>query len=90
MKLDDTFEALSTYYEFEELKPIGEQGDHITLELAEKLVQMDLLEDGAKILNRYVKKIAEVEEKVLIMTRVAILQYLNNQTENAAKGFKRK
>ncbi|PIR33417.1 MAG: hypothetical protein COV36_02780 [Alphaproteobacteria bacterium CG11_big_fil_rev_8_21_14_0_20_44_7] len=82
---DKTFEALSLYYEFEELKPTGEEGDMITLELAEKLVEVDLLHEATKVLRKYSQKTKDPEEKALIMTRIAILSYMNNDADSALK-----
>lgn len=78
-----TFEVVATYYEFEELKPSGDAGEQITLELAEKLVEFDLLQEAIDVLAGYSRKIADPEERALVMTRLAILEFLNNQPEAA-------
>lgn len=81
--LDKTFESLNLYYEFEELKPGGDEGDRVTLELAEKLVDFDLLTDAAKVLSGYLTEVVDNEEKSLIETRIAILQYMDNECNKA-------
>lgn len=82
-----TFDVIATYYEFEELKPGGDAGEQITLELAEKLVEFDLLSEAIGVLSKYARKIYDKEEKALVMTRLAILQFMHNDPEAALKSL---
>jgi predicted negative regulator of RcsB-dependent stress response len=80
---DKTFEAVALYYEFQELKPAGEDGDKITGELAEKLADYDLLKEAADLMEKSIEKISVPEDKALVATRVAILRYMNHNPQLA-------
>lgn len=85
---DKAFRALTIYYEFEELKPPGEQGDQLTLQLADALARFDLLTDAVKVLKKYADKITDPAQKAEIGTRIAILNYLNNKPKDALDDLK--
>ncbi|MEI8152886.1 MAG: hypothetical protein WCG92_14970, partial [Hyphomicrobiales bacterium] len=44
-------DALSLFYDFRELTPIGRRGDEMIRKLAERLVSVDLLDQGAELLQ---------------------------------------
>ena len=47
--------ALSLYYDFRELTPVGRRGDEMVRRLADKLVEVDLLGRAAELLNHQVE-----------------------------------
>jgi thioredoxin-like negative regulator of GroEL len=83
-KKENIFEAVTIYYEFEELKPVGEKGDEVTIQLAEALTKFDLLSDAAKLLSKYADTKKEDADKAEIETRVAVLYFLNNKFKEAS------
>ncbi len=85
---EDSFKAVSIYYEFEELKPVGQKGDQITLQLADNLAKYDLLDDSAKVLQKYSASLTDPGQKAEIGTRIAILDFLNNKSKDALQALK--
>lgn len=81
--LKKSFEALTLYYDYIELKPTGREGEYMTIELAERLVGFDLIEPAIKVLEDFVVNVRDVEEKSLINTRIAILYYILRQPEKS-------
>src|SRR5207244_10501927 len=47
-------EALSLFYDFRELTPIGRRGDELIRRLADRLVSVDLLDQAAELLQHQV------------------------------------
>ncbi len=48
-------EALSLYFEFSELTPVGERGDRIIQQLVEHFIDVDLLDNAAALIEHQVK-----------------------------------
>jgi len=85
---EKTFRAVTIYYEFEELKPPGEPGNQITLQLADALAKYDLLSDASKVLKKYLTTVTDNAQKAEIATRIAILNYLDNKPKDALQMLK--
>ncbi len=81
--LDASFDALTLYYDYLELKPTGRDGEYITIELAERLVSFDLIDSAIKVLEDFVDHVNDVEERALINTRIAILYYMARKPDEA-------
>lgn len=69
--------AIALYDEFKELTPAGELGDEMIRKLADRLVAVDLLENGAKILEAQVKFRLDGVEKARVGARLALIHILN-------------
>lgn len=84
-KLKDVsaLDAVSIYDEFKELTPIGKEGDQFVNELAERLVDVDLLGRAASLLNHQLKHRVEGSEKTKVAIRLAAIQLLDNKPEEA-------
>jgi tetratricopeptide (TPR) repeat protein len=80
---EKSFDALALYYDYVELKPTGREGEYLTIELAERLVAFDLIQEGIDVLVNFVGNIKDAEEKSLINTRIAVLYYYMRQPEKA-------
>ena len=78
-----TFEAVSTFYEFEELKPIGPKGDEIMVKLADNLAKFDLIQDSVRILEKYLTNLTDKNIKAETGTKIAILDLLNHNPKDA-------
>lgn len=76
-------DALTLYYEFRELTPIGEAGDRMIQNLADRLVQVDLLDRAAALLTHQVRYRLEKEERSRVGARLALIQLLNHQPKEA-------
>ncbi|MCD6035643.1 MAG: hypothetical protein K0R63_1384 [Rickettsiales bacterium] len=72
-------EALSLYYEFRELTPIGVQGDKMIQSLAEWLVEADLTERAAALLTHQVKYRLHGQERSQVALRLAKLHEINGK-----------
>ena len=76
-------DAVSIYEEFKELTPIGAEGDLFVQNLAERLVEMDLLGRAASLLDHQVTHRLKGEDKAKIGIRLAAIRLLNNQPDGA-------
>ena len=75
--------AIALYDEFKELTPAGEKGDEMIRNLADRLVAVDLLENGAKILDSQVKFRLDGVEKARVGARLALVRSLNLEYDEA-------
>lgn len=80
-------EALALYYEFRELTPIGEEGDRMIRNLADRLAGLDLLDRAASLLNHQVRFRLEREERSRVGARLALLNLLNHQPRQALEAL---
>ncbi|MDG3441295.1 tetratricopeptide repeat protein [Nitrospirillum amazonense] len=76
-------EALSLYEQYKELTPPGPDGDTVIRVLAERLVDVDLLDRAAELLDRQVQYRLQGEQKAQVGTREAAIRLLNNQPDKA-------
>ena len=76
--------ALALYEEFMELTPAGPEGDKIIANLADRLVEVDLLDRAAKLLEGQVEYRLQGEEKARIGARLALVHLLDR---NPAAGL---
>ena len=75
--------ALAIYEEFKELTPAGSKGDELISHLADRLVDIDLLDQAAGLLGQQARYRLEGLEKVGMGARVATLRLLNDQPLDA-------
>jgi hypothetical protein len=73
--------ALALYQEFMELTPAGPEGDRIIAGLADRLVEVDLLDRAAELLEGQVRYRLEGAEKARIGARLALVQLLGRNPE---------
>jgi len=76
-------DALSLFYDFRELTPIGRRGDEIIRRLAERLVTVDLLQQASKLLQYQVDKRLQGAAKAQVATRLAVIYLMNRKPEKA-------
>jgi tetratricopeptide (TPR) repeat protein len=76
-------DALSLYEQYRELTPVGAEGDAVIRRLAERLVEIDLLDRAAELLGHQVEFRLAGQEKAQVGTRLAGIRLLNNQPEEA-------
>jgi hypothetical protein len=75
--------ALSLFYEFRELTPIGERGDLIIQRLADRLAAFDLLDRATQLLEHQIKFRVSGEQRSQIGARLALLHLLNHRPKEA-------
>ncbi len=76
-------EALTLYYEFRELTPIGKLGDEMIGRLVDRLMKVDLLSRSAALLTHQVRFRLVGEERDLASTKLVKIHFMNNNPQNA-------
>jgi tetratricopeptide (TPR) repeat protein len=82
-----TLEALRLYDQFRELTPVGEAGDEIIRQLAERLISIDLLNRAADLLQHQVEFRLSGLDKARIGTRLASVRLLDGKPEQALQAL---
>ncbi|WP_207456814.1 tetratricopeptide repeat protein [Azospirillum sp. SYSU D00513] len=82
-----TLDALDLYDQFRELTPVGEPGDEIVRQLAERLIQVDLLNRASDLLQHQVEYRLSGPEKARVGTRLASVRLLDNKPEQAIRAL---
>ncbi len=76
-------DAVSIYDEFKELTPAGREGDVFVQNLAERLVDVDLLGRASALLEDQMNFRLKGEDKVRVGIRLAAIYLLDNKPDNA-------
>jgi hypothetical protein len=85
-KLGDTLpaiEALGLYFDFKELTPAGRRGDEIVRRLADRLVELDLLDQAADLLQHQVDKRLTGAARSTVAARLAAVRLMNGKASLA-------
>lgn len=77
------FKALSLFYDYRELTPIGRKGDEMIRSLADRLIDVDLLDQAIELLDHQVYKRLKGIAKADVASKLAMVQLLNYQPEKA-------
>ena len=78
-------QSLGLYYDFRELTPVGRQGDEMIRRLADKLIEFDLLDQAAEVLDHQVNKRLKGAARSQVATRLAMVHLMNHQPELALR-----
>jgi tetratricopeptide (TPR) repeat protein len=76
-------EALSLFYDYRELTPIGRRGDEMIRKLAERLVTVDLLDQAAELMQYQVDHRLQGAARAQVATRLAVIYLLNRKPDRA-------
>jgi hypothetical protein len=76
-------DALSLFYDFRELTPVGSRGDEMIRRLADRLVSVDLLDQAADLLQYQVDKRLEGAARAEVATRLAVIYLMNRKPDRA-------
>lgn len=76
-------EAMGLYEQYRELTPPGPDGDRIIRKLAERLVEIDLLDRAGQLLDHQVQYRLQGLEKAQVGTRLAGIRLLDGNPEQA-------
>ncbi len=82
-------DALSLFYEYRVLTPIGREGDVIIRKLAERLVSVDLLEQAAELLTHQVDNRLEGVARAQVAVRLASVLLMNRNPAEAIRVLRR-
>ena len=76
-------QAIGLFNEFQELTPAGEKGDEMIRKLADRMAQVDLLDEASDLLRHQVQYRLTGLEKARVATRLALLDLSNNNPKDA-------
>ncbi|MDB5457144.1 MAG: endoglucanase [Caulobacter sp.] len=76
-------QAVGLFYDYQELTPIGADGDQMVRNLVRRLVDVDLLDDAAKLLKYQVDNRLDGVAKAQVATDLAWIYLMNRQPESA-------
>lgn len=90
-KADDLppIEALGLFYDFREMTPIGQRGDAVVRNLAERLVDVDLLDQAADLLQHQVDNRLKGAARAQIAADLALIYLLNRKPDKALRALRR-
>jgi hypothetical protein len=75
--------SLALFYEFRDLTPLGEKGDAMIQNLANRLASVDLLDRAAQLLENQIKYRVSGEARSRVGAELALLYLLNQQPNEA-------
>jgi hypothetical protein len=81
-------EALSLFYDFRELTPIGRRGDEMIRRLSDRLVSVDLLDQAAELLQHQVDHRLQGAARAQVATRLAVIYLMNRKPNRAIAALK--
>jgi tetratricopeptide (TPR) repeat protein len=76
-------DALSLFYDFRELTPIGRRGDEMIRRLSDRLVSVDLLEQASELLQHQVDHRLQGAARAQVATRLAVVYLMNRKPDKA-------
>ncbi|NQE60439.1 tetratricopeptide repeat protein [Caulobacter sp. RHG1] len=76
-------QAVGLFYDFQELTPIGVDGDQMVRNLVRRLVDVDLLDDAAKLLKYQVDNRLNGVPKAQVATDLAWIYLMNRKPQDA-------
>lgn len=82
-------DALSLFYDFRELTPIGRRGDELVRRLSERLVSIDLLDQAADLLEHQVENRLTGTAKAQIAADLALIYLMDYRPSEAVAVLQR-
>ncbi|MCH7555206.1 MAG: hypothetical protein IIC08_04335, partial [Proteobacteria bacterium] len=82
-------DALTLFFEFQELMPVGAEGDEVIQRLADRLVALDLLGRAAELLEHQLKYRLRGIEMARVGTRLAVIHLMNGTPNGAIRALRR-
>jgi hypothetical protein len=74
-------DALSLFYDYRELTPIGRRGDEMIRRLADRLVGVDLLNQAAELLQHQVDHRLQGAARSQVAARLAVIYLMNRKAD---------
>jgi hypothetical protein len=81
-------EAVGLFYDFRNLMPISRRGDEIVRRLADRLADLDLLDQAAELLQHQVDNRLGGVMRARVAARLAVLHLLNRKPAEAVQALK--
>jgi phytoene dehydrogenase-like protein len=82
-------EALSLYYDYRELTPIGRRGDDMVRKLADRLISVDLLAQAAELLQHQIDNRLRGAARAQIAADLAVVYLLDKRPTEALQVIRR-
>ncbi len=76
-------DALSLFYDFRNLTPVGRRGDEMIRRLADRLVSMDLLDQAAELLAHQVDNRLQGAARAQVAVRLAVIYLMARKPDRA-------
>jgi tetratricopeptide (TPR) repeat protein len=76
-------EALSLFYDFRDLTPVGRRGDEMIRKLADRLVSVDLLDQAAELLQHQVDNRLQGAARAQVAVRLAVIYLMGRKPDRA-------
>jgi len=83
----EPIQAVALFEDFQELTPIGADGDLMVRKMARRLVDVDLLNHAAKLLQWQVDNRLDGVAKAQVATDLALIQLMNRKPEQALQAI---
>lgn len=83
----EPIQALALFYDFRELTPVGAEGDDMVRRLARRLVDVDLLDQAAELLDYQVEHRLEGVAKASVATDLAAIRLMDRDAEGALRAL---
>ncbi len=83
----EPIEAMTLYYDFQQLTPAGARGDEMIRNLARRLIGVDLLDQAAALLEYQVKNRLDGAAKAQIAADLAVIYIANRQPDKALRAL---
>ncbi|MGI9387787.1 MAG: tetratricopeptide repeat protein, partial [Methyloligellaceae bacterium] len=80
--------ALSLYYDFREMTPVGRLGDEMIRRLASRLISVDLLDQASELLDHQVNKRLKGSARAQVATRLAMVHLMNRKPALALRSIR--
>lgn len=80
-------EALAMFYDFKDYLPIGRRGDEITRLLADRLVELDLLDQASEILQYQMDRRLTGAARSTVAARLAMIRLMNGKPAEALQAI---
>ena len=80
-------QALALFYDFRELTPIGADGDEMVRRLSRRLIDVDLLDQAAELLQHQVDERLDGVAKAQVATNLATVYLMDRQPEKALQAI---
>ena len=79
----EPIQALGLFYDFKEMTPVGADGDEMVRKLAQRMVNVDLLDQAAELLNYQATSRLDGVPRAQVATDLAIIQLMAKHPEGA-------
>ena len=81
-------DALSLFYDFRDLTPVGRRGDEMIRKLADRLVSVDLLDQAAELLQHQVDNRLQGAARAQVAVRLSVIYLMGRKPDRAIQALR--